>query len=39
MWHVSGTSAALYNGKTNGVVTYADASGKRVIGTITGIVG
>ena len=39
MWHVAGNSAAAYNGKTNAVITYADASGKRVIGTITGIVG
>jgi len=38
MWHVAGNSAAAYNGKTNAVITYADASGKRVIGTITGIV-
>ena len=39
MYHVAGASANLYNGKTNSVVTYADASGKRVIGTMTGIVG
>jgi hypothetical protein len=38
MWHVAGTSAAAYNGKTNAVITYADVSGKRIIGTITGIV-
>ena len=38
VWHVTGSSAALYNGESNAVFTYAAVSGKRLIGTITGIV-
>ena len=38
MWHIAGNSAALYNGESNAVLTYAAVSGKRLIGTITGIV-
>ena len=38
MIHCSGTQGNLYNSVTNAAFTYAAVSGKRVIGTIVGIV-
>ena len=38
MYHVAGTTAYLYNAVSNSALTYTNTSGKRVIGTIVGIV-
>jgi len=37
-FHVAGTTAFVYNSISNAVFTYGAVSGKRLIGTITGIV-
>ena len=38
-FHVAGTSSSIYNSISNAAFNYSAVSGKRIIGTITGITG